>query len=111
MAVSSSDFNGVDLSTLPAPAVVETLSFEATYAAWLASFQGYCTAAGIDYTAILESDPAIKVLQAGAYRETVMRQRLNDAAHARSRSARRADGCRALHPHPRQPPRRHRRSR
>lgn len=82
MAVASSDFSGVDLSRLPAPDVVETLSFETLLGQWLTSFQGYCTEAGIDYSAILESDPAYKLLEAGAYRELVLRQRVNDAAKA-----------------------------
>ncbi|EGD58386.1 phage baseplate assembly protein [Novosphingobium nitrogenifigens DSM 19370] len=82
MAVASSDFSGVDLSRLPAPDVVETLSFETLLGQWLTSFQGYCTEAGIDYSAILESDPAYKLLEAGAYREMVLRQRVNDAARA-----------------------------
>lgn len=82
MAVASSDFSGVDLSRLPAPDVVETLSFETLLGQWLASFQGYCTEAGIDYSAILESDPAYKLLEAGAYRELVLRQKINDAARA-----------------------------
>lgn len=82
MAVSASTFTGVDFSTLPPPDVVETLSFEAVLANWLATFQSQCTAAGVDYTAILESDPAYKLLEAGAYQELVLRQRVNDAARA-----------------------------
>jgi hypothetical protein len=70
------------LSRLPAPDVVETLSFETLLGQWLTSFQGYCTEAGIDYSAILESDPAYKLLEAGAYREMVLRQKINDAARA-----------------------------
>lgn len=82
MAIAASTFTGVDLSTVPAPAVVETLNFEVVLANWLATFQSLCTAAGIDYTAILESDPAYKLLEAGAYQELVLRQRVNDAARA-----------------------------
>lgn len=81
MAVASSDFTGVDLSRLPAPDVIETLSFEALLAQWLARFEAECQAVGVDYTAILESDPAMKLLEVGAWRELVLRQRINDAAH------------------------------
>ena len=82
MPVAASTFTGVDLSTLPAPDVVETLDFETELAAWLATFQSFCTANGIDYTAILDSDPAYKLLQAGAYQAVVLRQRVNDAGKA-----------------------------
>jgi phage-related baseplate assembly protein len=82
MAVAASTFTGVDFSKVPAPAVVETLSFETVLANWLATFQTRCVAAGIDYTAILESDPAYKLLEAGAFQEVVLRQRINDAAKA-----------------------------
>ena len=82
MAVAASTFSGVDLSTIPAPDVVETLAFETVLANWVTTFQSFCTAAGIDYTAILESDPAYKLLEAGAYQEVVLRQRVNDAARA-----------------------------
>jgi phage-related baseplate assembly protein len=82
MAVSASIFAGVDLNALPAAAVVETLDYETTLAAWLAQFQAFCAQAGIDYTAILDSDPAYKILQTGAYQEVVLRQRINAAAQA-----------------------------
>lgn len=49
MAVASSDFTGVDLSRLPAPDVIETLSFEALLAQWLARFAAECQAVGVDY--------------------------------------------------------------
>ena len=78
MAVASSDFTGVDLSRLPPPNVVEVLSYETLLAGWLASFQGKYT----DYSAVLESDPAYKLLEVGAYQEMVLRQRINDAAQA-----------------------------
>jgi phage-related baseplate assembly protein len=35
-----------------------------------------------DYTAIVESDPAYKVIEIAAYREMLLRQRVNDAAKA-----------------------------
>ena len=82
MAVSASTFTGVDLSRLPAPAVVEVLDYETVLGQWLAIFQAKCIASGVDYTAILESDPAYKLLEVGAYQEVIIRQRVNDAAKA-----------------------------
>jgi phage-related baseplate assembly protein len=66
----------VDLSRLPAPAVVEQLSFEAIYAANLAALQVILP----DFDATVESDPAVKLLQAFAYREMLLRQQFNDRA-------------------------------
>lgn len=68
----------IDLSNLPAPAVVETLSFETILAAMLADLQARDPA----FTALVESDPAYKVLEVAAYRELILRQRINDAAKA-----------------------------
>ncbi len=68
----------VNLSQLPAPAVVEVLDYEAILAAMLADLRARDPA----YTAIVESDPAYKILEVAAYRETVLRQRVNDAAQA-----------------------------
>lgn len=71
-------FTTVDLSKLPAPAVIETIDFEAILADMLADYQ----ARDPSFTALVESDPAFKQLEAAAYRETVVRQRVNDAAKA-----------------------------
>ncbi len=68
----------IDLSNLPAPAVVETLSFEAIRDAMLADLVARDPA----FTALLPSDPAYKVLEVAAYRETLLRQRVNDGAKA-----------------------------
>ncbi len=75
-------FTAVDLSQLPAPTVVETLSFEAIFAARLAQYIALTEAAGETYTALVESDPIYLLLQESAYREVVWRQRVNDAARA-----------------------------
>lgn len=66
----------IDLSTLPAPAVVEVLSFETILAQMVADLQSRDPA----FTALVESDPAFKILEVAAYRETVLRARVNDAA-------------------------------
>lgn len=68
----------IDLSRLPAPDVVETLDFEAIFSAMLADLQ----ARDPGFAALLESDPAYKILQVCAYRELLLRQRVNEAARA-----------------------------
>jgi len=73
-----SSYTKIDLSTLQAPDVVETLDFEAIFSAMLADLQ----ARDPQFTALVESDPAYKILEVAAYREVLMRQRVNDAARA-----------------------------
>lgn len=69
----------IDLTQLPAPEVVELLDYETIYQEHLAQFR---TAMGDAWTAELESDAVVKVLEAGAYREMLLRARVNDAARA-----------------------------
>lgn len=71
-------FTTVNLSQLPAPDVVETLSFEAILSAMLADLQARDPA----FSALVESDPAYKILEVAAFRELLLRQRVNDAAKA-----------------------------
>lgn len=71
--------NTVDLSALPAPDVLEALDYEAVYQEDLANFTQLM---GEGYTAPLESDPAVKVLEVGAYRKLGNRARVNDAVKA-----------------------------
>jgi phage-related baseplate assembly protein len=78
MASSTDSFTGVDLSRLPAPDVIEALDFETLRAAWIADFQAKFPA----FDATVESDPIVKLCEVGAYRELVLRQRVNDAARA-----------------------------
>ncbi|QNK67759.1 baseplate J/gp47 family protein [Variovorax sp. PAMC26660] len=68
----------MDMSLLPAPTVIEVLDFEVILARRLASFQTRYP----DYSLVLESDPAYKLLEEMAYQELLMRQRINDAAKA-----------------------------
>lgn len=68
-------FTAVDLSRLPFPAAVETLDYEVILAAMLADLR----ARDPLFNAIVESDPAYKILEVAAYRELVVRQRVNDA--------------------------------
>lgn len=66
----------VDLSTLPAPEVVETLVFEAIVADIKADYIARYSA-GADVID-LESEPIVKLIEAFAYRELTLRARYND---------------------------------
>lgn len=70
----------IDLARLPAPAVVETLDYEAI----LASLKADLGARLPELAPVLalESEPLVKLLEVAAWRETVLRQRINDAARA-----------------------------
>ncbi|AHF89523.1 baseplate assembly protein [Opitutaceae bacterium TAV5] len=68
----------IDISGLPAPAVVETLSFDAILAEMIADLRARDPA----FTALVESDPAYKIVEVCAYRELLIRARVNDAAKA-----------------------------
>lgn len=71
-------FSVVD--TLPAPAVVEPLDYEAV----LASLKADLSARLPELAPVLalESEPLVKLLEVAAWRETVLRARINDAARA-----------------------------
>jgi phage-related baseplate assembly protein len=75
-----SGHSAIDLSLLPVPDVVETLDFEAILAAMKADL----AARAPDLAAVLalESEPVVKLLQVCAYREVLLRARVNDAAQA-----------------------------
>lgn len=75
-------FTVVNLSQLPAPDAVEQLDFETIFNAMLADLQARMQAAGQPFTALLESDPAYKILEVCAYRELLVRQRANEAVRA-----------------------------
>ncbi|AOI69070.1 baseplate J/gp47 family protein [Burkholderia ubonensis] len=75
----------IDLSQLPSPDVVETIDYETLLAerkARLVSLYPAAEQAEIAATLALESEPMVKLLQENAYRELVLRQRVNDAARA-----------------------------
>lgn len=67
-----------DLASLPTPAVIETLSFETIFSELQTEFQSRYPA----YSALLASDPAVKLLEVAAYREVLLRNRINTAAKA-----------------------------
>lgn len=71
-------YTPIDLSTLPPPNVVESLSFETIFAEMLADLRQRDPT----FTALVESDPAYKVLEVATYRELLIRQRVNDGARA-----------------------------
>lgn len=77
--------NAIDLARLPFPDVLETLNYEAILADRKAALVALWPAeeqADIVARLALESEPLAKVLQENAYREMILRARINDAARA-----------------------------
>ena len=75
----------INLSQLPAPKVVEALDFEALLQqrkTRLISLYPAEQQEAITRTLELESEPIVKLLQENAYRELILRQRINEAAKA-----------------------------
>lgn len=72
--------SGIDLSTLPAPTVVEPLDFEDV----LADLKADLIARHPACADMLgrESEPLVKILETAAYRETILRARINAAARS-----------------------------
>lgn len=68
----------IDLSKLPTPKVIEELDYEALFQEYLDDF----TARDEEYDGLLESDPAIIILEVMAYREMLVRKRINESAKA-----------------------------
>lgn len=71
-------FTSIDLSALPAPSIVEQLDYEAVLTQMIEELQLRDPV----FTALVESDPAFKILEVAAYRETLIRQRCNESAKA-----------------------------
>lgn len=69
----------LDLSRLPAPLVLESLDLEVLYQEALTDFRALI---GDNWTADLESDPVVKLLEKVAYDKMMGRARINDAAKA-----------------------------
>lgn len=77
--------NAIDLARLPFPNVLETLDYEAIFAERKAALIELWPAEQQHEIAgrlALESEPLTKVLQENAYREMILRARINDAARA-----------------------------
>lgn len=68
----------IDLSRLPVPNIIEEVDYEAILSEQLADLSARFP--GFDVPA--ESDPAHKILEVTAYRELLVRQRVNEAARA-----------------------------
>lgn len=71
-------FQRIDLSQLPPPAVVEVLSYEQILAE--AKSELIAKDPALAPVLALESEPLTKLLQVFAYRELLLRQRINEAA-------------------------------
>lgn len=67
-----------ELAGLSTPQVLETLRFETVFDALLRDFRLRYP----QYSALLASDPAIKLIEVAAYRELLLRARINEAARA-----------------------------
>ncbi|WP_434361060.1 baseplate J/gp47 family protein [Parasalinivibrio latis] len=68
----------INLAELPSPNVVEALDYESILGEMLADLKRRSPA----FSATVESDPAYKILEVAAYREMLLRQRVNDAARS-----------------------------
>jgi len=78
-----SRYDTIDLSALPAPLVIKTISYEAIRAERLADLQARLAAAGIPYdVGSIETDPGVILQEEGAYFETLDLSAINDAAKA-----------------------------
>jgi phage-related baseplate assembly protein len=75
-----SGYTAIDLSLLPPPAVVEVIDFETILAELKASL--LAMAPELASVLALESETAVKILEVVAYREMLLRARINDAAKA-----------------------------
>ena len=68
----------LNLTSLPDPAIIEALSFQTIFNDLKDDFSTRFS----EYSALVESDPAIKLLEVAAQREVILRQRVNDAFKA-----------------------------
>ena len=74
-----SGFAQIDMSRLPVPEVVEPFDYETLLSEWKTAFSGE-NAPEWARDLALESEPVVKLMEAAAYREMLLRQRINDAA-------------------------------
>ncbi|QPO19608.1 baseplate J/gp47 family protein [Pseudomonas sp. Y39-6] len=78
-------FAAIDLSQLPAPQIVEQIDFELILAerkAYMISLWPIEEQEQIAERLDMDSEPLVKLLQENAYRETIWRQRVNEASMA-----------------------------
>ncbi|WP_086930624.1 baseplate assembly protein [Agarilytica rhodophyticola] len=71
-------FSAIDLEKLPAPNIVEALDFETILESMLNDLRERAP----ELTVNVESDPVYKILEVAAYREVLLRSRVNDACRA-----------------------------
>lgn len=76
--MSDATFNAIDLSRLPVPNVIQGVDYESLYAQMVARVKVFIP----EFDDLLETDPAVIVLQTCAYFRALDRQRVNDAAKA-----------------------------
>lgn len=77
-----SSFSAIDLAALPAPDVIESLDYEAILAELVNQMAKALADVLPAWDPTLESDPILMQLQIVAYRELLLRQRVNDAGRA-----------------------------
>ncbi|RXJ66374.1 baseplate assembly protein [Veronia nyctiphanis] len=70
--------SAINLSKLTAPDVVEPLDYETILGEMLADLRKRLPS----FSSTVESDPAYKILEVAAYRELLLRQRVNEAARS-----------------------------
>jgi len=70
--------NAIDLSLLPPPQIIESLDYEDILANMTADLKNRMP----EFDAMVESDPVFKVLEVAAYRELLLRARINEASRA-----------------------------
>lgn len=68
----------VTTNNLPTPEIIEALDYQTIFDELRADFQSKFPS----FSALVESDPAMKLLEVAAYRETILRGRVNDAFKA-----------------------------
>jgi phage-related baseplate assembly protein len=71
-------FTSIDLSQIAAPGIIDALDFNTIKNAMIADLQ----ARDSTFTALVESDPAYKIIEVCAYRELLIRERVNEGAKA-----------------------------
>lgn len=76
MPASIATSTAIDLSRLPVPQIIEQIDYEDVLAALTADFTTRWPA----FSATVESDPVVKLLEVAAYRETVLRAQFNARA-------------------------------
>lgn len=70
--------SSLNLEDLPTPEIIEELSYKEILEEMKATFIQICP----DFSAYLESDPLVKLMEVAAYREVLLRHRINQAAES-----------------------------